>query len=68
MPKALCITALVISFIVLLFFALDLVLGSMEATRTLAPFRGANKIMDLIFAVCAFGLGLMSWKTYREQV
>ena len=68
MPKALCITALVISFIVLLFFTLDLVLGSMEGTRTLAPFRGANKIMDVIFAVSAFGLGWMSWKTYKEQI
>ena len=68
MPKALCITALVISFIVLLFFSLDLILGSMEGTRTLAPFRGGNKIMDLIFSVCALGLGWMSWKTYKEQI
>ena len=30
--------------------------------------EGGSKLMDIIFALCAFGLGFMSWKTYREQV
>ena len=67
MPKALCIAALAISIIVLVFFLSDFVLG-ITGMRSLAPFRFASWMMDIIFSISAAALGLMSWKTYKEQV
>lgn len=66
MPKALCIAALAISFIVLLFFLSDLVFG-IAGMRSLAPFRFASWMMDIVFSISAIVLGYMSWKTYKEQ-
>lgn len=60
MPKALCITGMAISAIVLLMFGLDLVAGF--------PFGGANTVMDIAFLVCAAALGYLGWATFREQV
>ncbi len=66
MPKALCIAALAISFIVFIFFMSDLVFGGL-GMRALAPFRFASWMMDLVFSGCAVFLGLMSWITLKEQ-
>ena len=68
MPKALCIAALAISFIVLLFFLTDLIFGWLLGMNALALFNGSSWLMDIVFSLCAAGLGWMSWTTYREQV
>ena len=68
MPKALCIAALAISFIVLLFFLTDLIFGWMLGMPGLALFNGSSWLMDIVFSACAGVLGWMSWTTYREQV
>jgi hypothetical protein len=60
MPKALCITGLVLAALLFFIFTLDLV--------TTFPFNRANIIMDLGFVVCTGLLGYLSWKTFREQV
>jgi len=60
MPKALCISGMVVAGLLLLFFGLDLAAG--------VPFGGASTMMDLGFVVCAAILGYLSWATYREQV
>lgn len=66
MPKALCIAALAISFIVLIFFLSDLVFSF--GMIQLAPFKGASRLLDIVFSLCAAGLGYMAWKTYKEQL
>jgi len=68
MPKALCIAALAISFIVLLFFLTDLLFGWLMGMPGLALFNGSSWLMDIVFSLCAVGLGYMSWKTFKEQV
>ena len=67
MQKGLCIAALTISVIVFVLFLADLVfllLGNLD----LAPFKGANLPVDVVFVVCSLALALLSWFTYREQV
>lgn len=59
MPKALCLTGMVISIVVLLLFLLDLILK--------IPFQRANALMDVVFVICAATLGFISWTTFREQ-
>ena len=59
MPKALCLTGMVIAIVVLLLFLLDLILK--------VPFQRASPIMDVVFVLCAGALGFISWTTYREQ-
>lgn len=66
MPKALCLIGLVIASLVLLIFLLDLVLG-LGGLTTMAPFRFASVLMDIIFMVAAGGLAYVAWLTYREQ-
>ncbi len=66
MPKALCLTAMVISILVFVLFFLDLVLGSMAPS--VAPFKGANVMIDIVFTICAAVLGFLSFMTFREQV
>ncbi len=66
MPKALCLTGLVISILVLLLFTLDFVLGMANMAKS-APFRAAAPIMDVLFILSSGGLSYLSWKTYREQ-
>jgi len=60
MPKALCISGLVIAGLLLLVFGMDLAIGF--------PFGGANSTLDIGFIVCSAILGYLSWSTYREQV
>ena len=59
MPKALCMTGMVISALILVLFLLDLAIG--------IPFRKASMMMDVLFLLCASGLGYLSWITFREQ-
>ncbi len=66
MPKALCISGMVISFLLLLIFGLDLVTSMMSEGGF--PFGGSSKMMDVGFIVCAGVLGYLSWTTLREQV
>jgi hypothetical protein len=67
MPKALCISALAISILVLILFLADLVLGLANA-RSIAPLRAENFILDIVFVLCALVLGFLSWVTFRKQV
>jgi len=59
MPKALCLTGMVIAIVVFLLFLLDLILK--------VPFQRANLVMDVVFVLCAGVLGFISWTTFREQ-
>ena len=59
MPKALCLTGMVIAIVVFLLFLLDLILGF--------PFQGASMSLDIVFVICAAGLGFISFTTFREQ-
>jgi hypothetical protein len=67
MPKVLCLTALVISILVFLLFFFDLVLSVLGMT-TVAPFRGADYSIDVVFSICAVVVGLLSFFTFREQI
>jgi hypothetical protein len=59
MPKALCISGLVVAGIVIILFAADLAVG--------VPFKRASMMMDVSFLASAALLGLISWLTLREQ-
>ncbi|MCA9120298.1 MAG: hypothetical protein H6822_33335 [Planctomycetaceae bacterium] len=59
MPKALCLTGMVIAIVVFLLFLLDLIIK--------VPFQRANLVMDVVFVLCAGTLGFISWTTFREQ-
>lgn len=59
MPKALCMSGLVVAGLVIILFAVDLAVG--------IPFRRASMMMDIALLVCAALLGLISWLTLREQ-
>jgi hypothetical protein len=59
MPKALCLTGMVIAIVVALLFLLDLIIK--------IPFQRANVLMDVVFVLCAGTLGFISWTTFREQ-
>jgi len=60
MPKALCMSGLVVSGLVIILFALDLALAH--------PFGRASITMDVSLLACAILLALLSWFTLREQV
>jgi len=62
MPKALCLMGMVVSILVFLIFLLDLVLPV-----DWAFFKKASVMLDIIFALCAGGLGYLSWLTLKEQ-
>ena len=66
MPKALCLSGMVVSILIALLFLTDLVASFVAPS--FAPFRGVSWLMDLTLVVCAGTLGAMSWLTYREQV
>jgi hypothetical protein len=63
MPKALCMTGMVISILIFIVFLLDLVLPT-----TVAPFMRASPLMNIAFLICAAGLFFLSWVTWKEQV
>jgi hypothetical protein len=66
MPKALCITGLAISAVLFVLFLWDLV--AYFVATWMAPFKGANLMMDIAFVLCSAGLGYLSWTTWKEQV
>ncbi len=59
MPKALCMSGLVVAGLVIILFAVDLAVG--------IPFRRASMMMDIALLTSAALLGLLSWFTLREQ-
>jgi len=59
MPKVLCLAGMVIAILILVLFLLDLALKF--------PFNRISLMMDVVFVVCALGLGYISWSTLREQ-
>ena len=65
MPKALCLTGLVIAILVFLIFFFDLLFGMLGMT-SFAPFKMSSLLMDLIFLLCAGGLAFLSWTSFRE--
>lgn len=65
MPKALCLTGLVIAILVFLIFLSDLLFG-MIGMVSLAPFKMSNMMMDIIFLLCSAGLGYASWISFKE--
>jgi positive regulator of sigma E activity len=62
MPKVLCMTGIVVSILVFFIFLLHLVIPS-----SFAPASGASRMMDIVFILCAAGLGYLSWTTLKEQ-
>lgn len=65
MPKALCLTGLVVAILVLLIFLCDLLFG-MLGMLSLAPFKLSSVMMDIIFILCSAGLAFLSWTSFRE--
>ncbi len=67
MPKALCITGMVISILIAILFFADLLGGWFFPA--LAPFGGASykSWMGIWFLICAGLLGWLSWSTLKEQ-
>lgn len=65
MPKALCLTGLVIAILVFLIFLSDLLFG-MAGMTSFAPFKMSNMLMDIIFLLCAAGLAFVSWTSFKE--
>jgi hypothetical protein len=59
MPKALCMSGLVVAGLVIILFTFDLAVG--------IPFRRASVTMDVSLLASALLLGLISWFTLREQ-
>lgn len=66
MPKALCLTSLVVAALLLLLFLVDLIMRFAGLAPS-APLRGASLIMDITFVILAGILAFVSWTTYREQ-
>ena len=67
MQKGLCITALTMAVIVFVIFAADLIFG-LAGMLSLAPFKYANMIMDIVFVICSLAVAVLSWFTFKEQV
>ena len=59
MPKALCMSGLVVAGLVIILFGADLAIKQ--------PFGRASVTMDVALLVSALLLGLLSWFTLREQ-
>ncbi|XZE36874.1 hypothetical protein SH501x_002460 [Pirellulaceae bacterium SH501] len=63
MPKALCLSGLVIAGLVFLLFLVNLI---MSLTGMGSLFRYQSLLMDIVFLVCSGTLGYLSWSTFRE--
>ncbi|MCU0715511.1 MAG: hypothetical protein MUD03_05220 [Pirellula sp.] len=63
MPKALCLSGLVIAGLVFLLFLVNLIM-SLAGMGSL--FRYQSLLMDIVFLVCSGTLGYLSWSTFRE--
>ncbi len=66
MPKALCLTSLVVAVIIVVLFLADAVMGFMGMAPN-APLRSASLMMDITFIITGSILAFMSWSTWREQ-
>jgi len=66
MPKALCLTSLVASILLLVLFTADLLMG-IAGMGDIAPLGAASLLMDTGFVIFAGILLYMSLTTYREQ-
>jgi hypothetical protein len=58
MPKALCMSGIIIALLLLVFFGLDLGLGT--------PFKGISPVMDIAMIGAAVVLAFLSWTSMRE--
>jgi uncharacterized membrane protein YqgA involved in biofilm formation len=58
-------TGIVVAILVFLIFLVHLVLQFVASS--LAPSTTMNIIADIVFILCAVGLGVLSWMTLREQ-
>lgn len=65
MPKALCITGMVISALICVVFLIDLLMPVSMAPFKNASWRGG---MGVAFILCAALLGYLSWSTWKEQI
>ncbi len=63
MPKALCMSGMAVAILIAALFTFDLV-----APESIAPFRNASRLMDIVFILSSIALGYLSWSTFREQV
>jgi hypothetical protein len=59
MPKALCMSGLVVAGLVIILFAADLAVG--------IPFKRASVMLDVSLLSSAALLAVISWFTLREQ-
>ena len=66
MPKALCLTSLVVSILVIVLFLADAIMG-MAGMKDIAPLGAASMLMDFGFAALAAIMLFMSYTTYKEQ-
>jgi hypothetical protein len=66
MAKALCISGILIAVLILIVFLIDLV-AALAGFVAFAPFRGASRMMDIVFILCAAGLAFLAWSTLKEQ-
>lgn len=66
MPKALCMSGMVVAILIVLLFSIDLVVPLIMGPEY-APFRGASMLMDGMMVLSGLMLGVISWLTYREQ-
>lgn len=66
MPKALCLTSLVASILIVALFLADAAMG-MFGMADVAPLRSANLTMDIAFVILGGIMIYLSWSTYREQ-
>jgi hypothetical protein len=66
MPKALCLTSLVVAVIIVVIFLADAIMGFMGMS-TVAPLRSANLLMSITFIITGSILAYMSFVTWREQ-
>jgi hypothetical protein len=58
MPKALCITGMVVAILVFLLFLVDLAIAM--------PFDRASMSLDVVFIISSLALAYMSWSTLKE--
>jgi hypothetical protein len=65
MPKALCLTSLVASILIVVLFLADAALGM--AGMDIAPLGFAQPLMNIAFIIFGGAMIYLSWITYREQ-
>ena len=59
MPKALCISGMVVGGLLLVLFGLDLAIG--------LPFERSSMLLDIFLVLCGAALAFASFQTFREQ-